>query len=76
MLQLYAAKALQQPSEQSSAVDQVIAADEDKWEPLIRQLIEFEKTTETEISQDLQKKMEATLLSQTSGSYVQRVQVT
>ena len=76
MLQLYAAKALQHPSEQPSAVDQVIAADEDKWEPLIRQLIESEQTTETEFSQDLQKRMEATLLSQTSGSYVQRVQVT
>ena len=76
MLQLYAAKALQHPSKQSSAVDQVIAADEDKWEPLIRQLIKSEQTTETEFSQDLQKKMEATLLSQTSGSYMQRVQVT
>lgn len=74
MLQLYAAKALQHPSKQSSAVDQVIAADEDKWEPLIRQLIKSEQTTEAEFSQDLQKKMEATLLSQTSGSYMQRVQ--
>lgn len=74
MLQLYAAKALQHPRNQSSAVDQVIAADEDKWEPLIRQFIESEQTTEAEFSQDLQKRMEATLLSQTSGSYMQRVQ--
>ncbi len=75
MLQLYAVKALQHPSEQPSAVDQVIAADEDKWELLIRQLIESEQTTETEFSQDVQKRMESTLLSQTSGSYMQRVQV-
>ncbi len=74
MLQVYAAKALHQPGDQS-AVDQVVAADEDKWEPLIRQLLESEQTTEAEFSQDLQKRMEGTLLGQTSGSYTQRVQV-
>ena len=77
MLQLYAAKALQQAgSSTPSAVDQVIAVDEDRWEPVIRQLIKSEQTSESEFSQDLQKRMETALLSQTSGSYTQRVQVT
>ena len=75
MLQLYAAKALQHPGSSQSAVDQVIAADEDKWEALIRHLITSQQTTEADFSQDLQKRMESTLLGHTSGSYMQRVQV-
>lgn len=75
MLQLYAAKALHKPGDSPTPVDQVIAANEDTWEPLIRQLIQSEQTTDTDFSQDLQKRMEGTLLGQTSGSYMQRVQV-
>lgn len=75
MLQLYAAKALHKPGEPATPVDQVIAADEDKWEPLIQQLIQSDQITHADFSQDLQKRMEGTLLGQTSGSYTQRVQV-
>lgn len=74
MLQLYAAKALHKPGDPATPVDQVIAADEDKWEPLIQQLIHSDQITHTDFSQDLQKRMEGTLLGQTSGSYTQRVQ--
>ena len=75
MLQLYAAQALRQPGDSPLPVDQVIQADEEQWEPLIRQLLESDQTTESDFSLELQKKMEGTVLGQSSGSYKQRVQV-
>lgn len=74
MLQLYAAQALHQLGDSPSPVDQVIQADEEQWEPLIRQLLESDQTTESDFSLELQKKMEGTVLGQSSGSYKQRVQ--
>ena len=75
VLQLYAAKALAKTGSSSAAVDQVIQADEEDWEPLIRQLLQSDQTTEADFSQELQKRMEGTVLGQSSGSYKQRVQV-
>ena len=75
MLQLYAAKALSQGSSSPSPVDQVIAADEEQWELVIKQLLQSEATTENVFLEDLQKRMESTVLGQSSGSYTQRVQV-
>ena len=75
MLQLYAAKALHQASSSPSPVDQVIAAGEEQWEHVIKTLLQSEATTEDGFLEDLQRRMESTVLGQSSGSYTQRVQV-
>ena len=69
MFQLYAAKALRQPGNAPSPVDQVIRADEEQWEPLIKQLLESDQTTEADFSLEVQKKMEGIVLGQNSGSF-------
>lgn len=75
MLQLYAAKALCQDSDPKSPIDEVISADEEQWEQVIRQLLQSDAITENAFLEDLQKRMESTVLGQSSGSYTQRVQV-
>lgn len=75
MLQLYAAKALCQDSGPKSPIDEVISADEEQWEQVIRQLLQSDTITENAFLEDLQKRMESTVLGQSSGSYTQRVQV-
>lgn len=75
MLQLYAAKALYQASSPPSPVDQVISAGEEQWEQVIKHLLQSDAITENGFLEDLQKRMEGTVLGQSSGSYAQRVQV-
>lgn len=75
MLQLYAAKALYRAGSPPSPVDEVISAGEEQWEQVIKHLLESEITTENGFLEDLQKRMESTVLGQSSGSYTQRVQV-
>lgn len=74
MLQLYAAKALYRAGSPPSPVDEVISAGEEQWEQVIKHLLESEITTENGFLEDLQKRMESTVLGQSSGSYTQRVQ--
>ena len=77
LLQLYAAKTCSHGDQASSqnAIDQVIAADEAEWTQLVKQMLQSNATTDAALLEDLQKRMESTVLGQTSGSYVQRVQV-
>ena len=75
MLQLYAAKALCQSSNSKSPVDEVISASEEHWEQVIKQLLQSDAITKDVFLEDLQKRMESTVLGQSSGSYTQRVQV-
>ena len=77
LLQLYAAKTCSHGDQASSqdAIDQIIAADEAEWTQLIQQTLQSNATTDAALLEDLQKRMESTVLGQTSGSYVQRVQV-
>lgn len=75
MLQLYAAKALCQGSNSRSPVDEVISAGEQHWELVIKQLLQSDAITKDAFLEDLQKRMESTVLGQSSGSYTQRVQV-
>lgn len=76
MLQLYAAKALCHGSSSDSPVDEVISAGEEQWEQVIKQLLQSDAITKDAFLEDLQKRMESTVLGQSSGSYTQRVQVT
>ena len=75
MLQLYAAKALCQGSSSKLPVDEVISAGEEQWEQVIKQLLQSDTITKDAFLEDLQKRMESTVLGQSSGSYTQRVQV-
>ena len=75
MLQLYAAKALCQGSNSRSPVDEVISVGEEQWEQVIKQLLQSDAITKDAFLEDLQKRMESTVLGQSSGSYTQRVQV-
>lgn len=77
LLQLYAAKTLSKkdPSRPQEPIDQIIAADEANWSKVIRHIVQSNETTDAALLADLQKRMESTVLGQTSGSYVQRVQV-
>ena len=74
MLQLYAAKALYQGNS-PTAVDEVISAGEEQWDQVINQMLQSDSVTENEFLEDVQKRMESTVLGQSSGSYTQRVQV-
>lgn len=77
LLQLYAAKTCCRgdPINSQGYIDQIIAADEAAWTNIIKQTLQGNETTDAALLEDLQKRMEGTVLGQTSGSYVQRVQV-
>lgn len=77
LLQLYAAKTCCRgdPGSSGGRIDHIIAADEADWTKIIKQTLQSNETTDAALLEDLQKRMESTVLGQTSGSYVQRVQV-
>lgn len=77
LLQLYAAKTCCRgdPASPEGHIDQIIAADEADWTRIIKETLQGDQTTDAALLADLQKRMEGTVLGQTSGSYVQRVQV-
>eukprot|EP00882_Tetradesmus_deserticola_P010074 GHRQ01010644.1.p1 GENE.GHRQ01010644.1~~GHRQ01010644.1.p1 ORF type:complete len:389 (+),score=148.19 GHRQ01010644.1:331-1497(+) len=76
VLQLYAAKALrgQEAEGVAGVLNEVVFAEEQEWEPIIRRAAATGEVAEAAFMEVLQKKMEATVLGMQSGSYAQRVQ--
>ncbi|WIA10009.1 hypothetical protein OEZ85_010221 [Tetradesmus obliquus] len=76
VLQLYAAKALrgQEAEGVAGVLNEVVFAEEQDWEPIIRRAAATGDVAEAAFMEVLQKKMEATVLGMQSGSYAQRVQ--
>lgn len=76
VLQLYAAKALrgQEAEGVAGVLNEVVFAEEQDWEPIIRRAAATGDVAEAVFMEVLQKKMEATVLGMQSGSYAQRVQ--
>lgn len=58
----------------AGALNEVVFAEEQDWEPTIRQRALSDGVAEAAFMEVLQKKMEATVLGMQSGSYAQRVQ--
>lgn len=77
VLQLYAAKQLKGPetSGVTGAVNQVVFAEEQEWGPLIKKMASEGTISEPAFMEELQRRMEGTVLGLQSGSYAQRVQV-
>lgn len=58
----------------AGVLNEVVFAEEQDWEPIIRRAAATGDVAEAAFMEVLQKKMEATVLGMQSGSYAQRVQ--
>jgi hypothetical protein len=61
-------------SDVDALLDEVLYAEEHEWAPRLRAALQGGRATEAAFTEALQRRMEATVLGLTSGSYAQRVQ--
>lgn len=76
VLQLYAARMLRSGASDGveGALNEVVYADEEQWDPLIGDLARSGRISEVDFMEAIQRRMEGVVLGLMSGSYAQRVQ--